>query len=163
MRSEIHVKATSAALDEAHGMAQPTEQSSIEQAREDSDEEELENKGRKKFLNRSRSKLTYKIYFDFRKPIARLQPHQILAINRGEREKALLVIIRPKLNPQIDDVDDGNAVSEESLATLRSFLPSHLSKKNIDQAQIHQLITEAIKDGYKRLLFPSLEREVRKL
>ncbi len=83
----------------------------------------------------------YRLYYEFSRPIARLQNHQILAINRGEREKFLQVEIQ--LPP------------EEALAIILK----RLLKSPQDEAAA--FLTKAGEDAYKRLLEPSLERELR--
>ncbi len=83
----------------------------------------------------------YELYYDFREPIKHLVPHRILAINRGEKEEFLRVYI---------DVDE-NAMLDE----IRK-----LYIKNRDSAFYEQMEI-AIADAYKRLIAPSIEREVR--
>ncbi len=83
----------------------------------------------------------YELYYDFREPIRQLVPHRILAINRGEKEDFLRVYI---------DVDE-QAMLEE----IRK-----LYIKNPDSTFYPQMEL-AIADAYKRLIAPSIEREVR--
>jgi len=83
----------------------------------------------------------YEMYYDYQEPVKRLPPHRILAINRGEKEKALQVkIIQPE---------------EKILARIEG--------KYLAQTALtcQQLAIEAIKDGYKRLIAPAIEREIR--
>ena len=77
-------------------------------------------------------------YFDFTAPIARLPSHRLLAIRRGEKEGFLRVSISP---------DD-----EHCFRRLEKKLV-----KNSSEAADH--VIEAMKDGYKRLLKPSIETE----
>lgn len=84
----------------------------------------------------------YEMYYDYSEPIKKVQPHRVLAMNRGEQEKFLHIKI---------DFSD-----ELALSVLEKF---YLRNINSDEAKEHVLA--AIKDGWKRLLFPSLEREVR--
>lgn len=77
-------------------------------------------------------------YFDFTAPIARLPSHRLLAIRRGEKEGFLRVSISP---------DD-----EHCFRRLEKKLV-----KNNSEAADH--VIEAMKDGYKRLLKPSIETE----
>jgi uncharacterized protein len=80
----------------------------------------------------------YRNYFDFSEPLARCSSHRLLAMRRGETEGILRVSISP---------DD-----ENSLATLnRRFVKG----KNASSEQVEI----AVKDGYKRLLKPSIETE----
>lgn len=85
--------------------------------------------------------LNYKNYFDFSEPLIRCSSHRYLAIRRGESEGLLKVSI------SIDD--------EEMLSRLKQLLI-----KPSANAQSAKLVAEAIKDGYKRLIKPSIETEV---
>ena len=85
--------------------------------------------------------LTYEMYYNYEEEIKKIKPHRILAINRGEKEKVLNV----KLS--IDD----NKILE--------YLSSRIIKNKENEAC--DIVTEAIKDSYKRLIFPSIEREIR--
>jgi len=85
---------------------------------------------------------TYEMYYNYREPCRKIQPHRILAMNRGEKEEYLQVKIE---------------ISEEKVFPLikKSYLKDIFTVK----AKLH--LEEAIKDSWKRLLFPSLEREIR--
>ncbi len=80
-------------------------------------------------------------YRDYTEPLRQLPPHRILALNRGESKKALKVTI------QADE------------AKLLHRLAVKL--KASQSSPFYQLYLDAIADSYKRLLFPSLERELR--
>ncbi len=82
----------------------------------------------------------YRLYYDFTQPIPRLQGHQILAVNRGEREEFLKVSV----------VTD----RELSLPLLRRAVVKPGSRAM-------DFIKATAEDAYDRLLYPSLEREVR--
>lgn len=82
----------------------------------------------------------YEMYYEYSEEVSKIPPHRILAINRGEKEKILSV----KIN-----------VNEEKVL---SYLENKILKKN-DITDKYLLL--AIKDSYKRLIFPSIEREVR--
>ena len=82
----------------------------------------------------------YRLYYDFSAPIARLLDHQILAINRGEKEGIL------KASVQLP----GN---EGSALVCRAALKPVL--------QISAFVRAAAEDAYDRLIFPSLQREIR--
>ena len=84
---------------------------------------------------------TYEMYYEYSEPIKYIKPHRILALNRGEKEKIL--------NVSID-------VSKDEVLSL-------LEKKIIknDKSFVAPLIKEAIEDSYKRLIEPSVEREIR--
>ncbi|HEX6541962.1 MAG TPA: Tex family protein [Ktedonobacterales bacterium] len=83
----------------------------------------------------------YRMYYDFHEPVTRLVPHRILALNRAEREDVLRVSV---------DVPFERA---EPLIH-RYYQPDHRSPFASD-------LDTAIADGYRRLLAPALEREVR--
>ena len=85
-------------------------------------------------------KTPYEPYYDYAEPVAKIPNHRILAIDRGEREEKLRVHIR---------VD-----SEAAIARLGSRWPRR-------QGVFAPIFDAAIADGYKRLMAPSLEREVR--
>lgn len=82
----------------------------------------------------------YSLYYQFQQPISRLQGHQILAINRGEKEGYL-------------------KVSVEIERQLALGLIWNRTRKPGSSAS--EFIQNAAEDGYDRLLFPSMEREVR--
>ena len=83
----------------------------------------------------------YRLYYDFTQPVSRLQGHQILAINRGEKEEIL------KVSVALD--------REQALPQLRRAVVKPGSAAM-------EFIKAACEDAYDRLIFPSLEREVRK-
>ena len=85
-------------------------------------------------------KTQYEPYYDYAEPVAKIPNHRILAIDRGEREEKLRVHIR---------VD-----AEAAIARLGSRWPRR-------QGVFAPIFDAAIADGYKRLMAPSLEREVR--
>ena len=80
-------------------------------------------------------------YYEFSQKAKNLKPHQILAINRGERENVLFVDVELWDEITLENIDDIVISNEQSI-----FIP-HLQ--------------DAVEDAYKRLLFPSLERELR--
>lgn len=84
---------------------------------------------------------TYEMYYDFSESIKNIKPHRILAVNRGEKEGILSV------NIEVDD----------------SHILNYLEKKIIKNPNVveSQIVKEAILDSYKRLIFPSVEREIR--
>ena len=84
----------------------------------------------------------YRLYYDFTQPISRLQGHQILAINRGEKENYLKVSV--------------TLGREQALPALRRAVV-HPGSPAMD------FVKAAAEDAYDRLLFPSLEREIRSL
>ncbi|MDD6480154.1 MAG: Tex family protein [Clostridium sp.] len=84
---------------------------------------------------------TYEMYYDYSEAIKSIKPHRVLAINRGEKEEILSVNI---------DVDS-------------SYIINYLEKKVIKKSNTSEeiYVKEAILDSYKRLIFPSVEREIR--
>lgn len=82
----------------------------------------------------------YSLYYDFTEPLKRLQSHRILAINRGEKEGFLKVSVQP---------------GEES--PIPRILQEVLTKGHPFPELLHQVA----EDAWSRLLFPSLEREIR--
>ena len=86
------------------------------------------------------SDTVYKLYYDFNAPISRLQDHQILAINRGEKEDVLKVSVTLPGN-------EGAA-----LVCRKALKPT---------MQVSQLVKAAAEDAYDRLIFPSIQREIR--
>ncbi len=83
----------------------------------------------------------YRLYYDFRQPILKLAGHQVLAINRGEKEEILKVSV--------------TVAREEAVALLRRRCVKGSGK-------CADFVAAAAEDSYDRLLFPSLEREIRK-
>ena len=82
----------------------------------------------------------YKLYYDFSQPISRLLDHQILAINRGEKEGIL--------KPNVAMI--GN---EGAALVCRAALKPTL--------HVSAFVRAAAEDAYERLIFPSIQREVR--
>ncbi len=82
----------------------------------------------------------YRLYYDFREPISRLQSHRILAVNRGEKEEFL------KVSVELDVVAALDVVKRHSVryGSISS-----------------DFVAASAEDAYQRLIFPSVEREVR--
>ena len=83
---------------------------------------------------------TYEMYYDFSENVKYIKPHRVLAINRGENEKIL------------------SASIEVNTDEILSYLESKIIKK---ESPTKEYVVDAIKDSYKRLIGPSIEREVR--
>ena len=83
----------------------------------------------------------YEMYYDYNEPVKWIKPHRILALNRGEKEKILTVSI---------DVNKDEIIA-------------YLEKKMIknDKSFVTSYVKNAINDSYKRLIGPSIEREIR--
>ena len=102
----------------------------------------LEEQGTLRSLAAAEEDSVYRLYYDFEQPLSRLQGHQILAVNRGEKEgflKASIVLDRERALPLLR-----RAVVKPGSAAM-------------------DFIKSAAEDAYDRLLFPSLEREMRAL
>ena len=84
----------------------------------------------------------YRLYYEFSQPVAKLQSHQVLALNRGEKEGFLKVSL---------DMDRDAAIQ-----TLRRLVVKPGSPAMT-------FVAAAAEDSYDRLIFPSLEREIRNL
>ena len=82
----------------------------------------------------------YKLYYDFNQPISRLLDHQILAINRGEKEDILKVTVTLPGN-------------EGPACVCRAALKP--------TAQVSAFVRAAAEDAYERLIFPAIQREIR--
>ena len=83
---------------------------------------------------------TYEMYYDYNERIKYIKSHRVLALNRGEEEKVL--------NVKLTTDDD----------KIISYLENKIIKYDYPCSK---LVKDAIKDSYKRLIFPSIEREIR--
>lgn len=83
----------------------------------------------------------YEMYYDYKEKVKFIKPHRILAINRAERENILTVNIR---------VDEEYVLNFLFSKVIRNY-----------KSNVIDIIKDAIVDSYKRLIFPSVEREVR--
>lgn len=83
----------------------------------------------------------YEMYYEYQEQIRMIKPHRILAINRAESEN----IINVNIDANIDDI-------------LRYLEDKNIKDKN---SISYEMVIDAINDGYKRLIFPSIEREIR--
>ena len=83
----------------------------------------------------------YEMYYDFQEEISKVVGHRVLALNRGEKEKYLVVKLE--------------APEERILQYLRTKTVTG------ENARAEELLTEVIEDGYKRLIAPAIEREIR--
>lgn len=84
----------------------------------------------------------YEIYYDYKEPVSQIAPHRILAINRGEKEGYLSVKV---------DVED-----EKVIDLLISMIEA--DKEEFTKEYVYM----AASDSYRRLIAPSIEREIRK-
>ena len=102
--------------------------------------EMLEKRGTLRSLAATEEDSVYRLYYDFEQPLSRLQGHQILAINRGEKEKMLSATVL------LD--------REQALPLLRRAVVKPGSAAM-------DFVKAAAEDAYDRLIYPSLEREMR--
>lgn len=91
--------------------------------------------------NTKDEKSVYDMYYDFSERVSNMASHRVLAINRGEKEEFLKV----KLEIDNDRI-------------LKYIENQYINKNNFKNKEI---LVAAIEDAYKRLIFPSIEREVR--
>ncbi|WP_102272752.1 Tex family protein [Cytobacillus massiliigabonensis] len=86
-------------------------------------------------------KKVYEMYYEYEEPLAKIVPHRTLALNRGEKEDILRISVKPNVE----------------------FILRYLHKKWVknEQSPSASLVIEAYEDGYKRLIQPSIEREIR--
>ncbi len=83
----------------------------------------------------------YEMYYGYHEMVSKIKPHRVLAINRAEKENVITV----KIN--VDNVKIIDFLENKNIKNKDSFCASY--------------IKEAIEDGYKRLIFPSVQREIR--
>ena len=100
----------------------------------------LEKRGALRSLAATEEDSVYRLYYDFEQPLSRLQGHQILAVNRGEKEKMLSATVL------LD--------RELALPLLRRAVVKPGSAAM-------EFVKAAAEDAYDRLIYPSLEREMR--
>jgi protein Tex len=86
-------------------------------------------------------KNVFEMYYEYREPVNKVVPHRVLAMNRGEKEDIIKVNIQP-------DAED-----------ILQYLQRQVIK-NV-HSPVAAIVKEAIEDSYKRLIQPSVEREIR--
>ena len=91
--------------------------------------------------NAKDEKSVYDMYYDFSERVSNMASHRVLAINRGEKEEFL------KVKLEIDN------------ERILKYIENQYANKN--NFKNKEILVEAIEDAYKRLIFPSIEREVR--
>ena len=87
------------------------------------------------------AKSVYELYYDFSEPVNKIADHRILAVNRGEKEGFL------KVSVELDRAKAMNVIASETL--------------NDNGSPCTETVREAGIDSYDRLIFPSVEREIR--
>ena len=90
--------------------------------------------------NADDAKGVYEMYYDYQEPLRRIKLFRVLALNRAEKEKILTVKI---------DLDETRIIA---------YLERQFIQK---ETALHHILLAAIEDGYKRLIKPSIEREIR--
>ena len=88
-----------------------------------------------------KERTNFEDYYEFRNRVQYIKPHQTLALNRGEKENVLFVNLEVNENRTLENLDDVVITNDLSI-----FTPQ---------------LQDAVEDAYKRLLMPSLERELR--
>ncbi|CAG9610314.1 Protein YhgF [Pseudoneobacillus rhizosphaerae] len=86
-------------------------------------------------------KKVYEMYYEYEEPVAKIVPHRVLAVNRGEKEDILKVLVKPQTE------------------SILGFLTKKWVKNS--NSIVATLVVETIEDSYKRLIQPSIEREIR--
>ncbi|MDX5475649.1 MAG: RNA-binding transcriptional accessory protein [Bacillaceae bacterium] len=87
-------------------------------------------------------KKVFSMYYEYEEPVLKVLPHRVLALNRGEKEE----ILRVGLQAPTDKIN--------------TYIKKNVIKK--DHSPVTPYVIEAIEDAYKRLIEPSIEREIRK-
>ncbi|MBU8571818.1 RNA-binding transcriptional accessory protein [Bacillus subtilis] len=87
-------------------------------------------------------KNVYEMYYEYEEPIAKVVPHRVLAMNRGEKEDILKVSIEPPADH------------------IKAYLEKQMIKNR--STSVKEILQETIEDSYKRLIQPAIEREIRK-
>ena len=85
----------------------------------------------------------YTMYYDYSEPVNKIAGHRVLAIDRGEKEKFL------KVNVTIDSIKASNVITSVTL--------------NPEGSPTTEAVREAGEDAYNRLIYPSIEREIRNM
>ena len=91
--------------------------------------------------NSKEEKSVYDLYYDYSESVRTIAPHRVLAINRGEKEDFLKVKVE---------------INNEKV--INYIINEYVNDKNLKNKEV---IVSAIEDSYKRLIFPSIEREIR--
>ncbi len=97
----------------------------------------IESKKKKNALDENK---TYEMYYSYKEPLKQIKPHRVLALNRGEKEGVLSV----------------------SIIFDETFITDYIAKEmHLKEGVCKTIILNAIKDSLKRLILPSIEREIR--
>ena len=85
--------------------------------------------------------IKYEMYYDYKEEVNKIKPHRVLALNRAEKENIISVSINIDNTKIIEYLENKIIKNKNSFTTI--------------------YVSEAILDSYKRLIFPSVEREIR--
>ena len=86
-------------------------------------------------------KKVFEMYYEYEEPVKRIVPHRTLALNRGEKEDILRVSVKPDTERIVQHLNNRFIKNSQSIVAAE--------------------VMEAVEDGYKRLIEPSIEREIR--
>ena len=86
-------------------------------------------------------KKVFEMYYEYEEPVKRIVPHRTLALNRGEKEDILRVSVKPDTERIVQYLNNRFIKNSQSIVAAE--------------------VMEAVEDGYKRLIEPSIEREIR--
>ena len=84
---------------------------------------------------------TYEMYYNYQEKVKEIKPHRVLAINRAENEKVINVNI---------DINKDDIINNLKAKIIKN-----------DKSLVVDIVSDAINDAYKRLIFPAIEREIR--
>ncbi|MFJ8248169.1 Tex family protein [Peribacillus asahii] len=87
-------------------------------------------------------KKIFEMYYEYEEPVQKIVPHRVLALNRGEKEDVLRISVHPVTDSIIQYIER-----------------NVITKPHTESAAI---LKESIEDSFKRLIMPSVEREIRK-
>lgn len=107
--------------------------------------EEISKKGRITSAVKNKEKdekNIFEMYYEYEEPVQKIVPHRVLALNRGEKEDVLRITIIPNTE------------------TILHYLEKKLVENSLSITA--GIVKEAIEDSFKRLILPSIEREIRK-
>jgi uncharacterized protein len=90
----------------------------------------------------SDEKKVYEMYYDYAEQVRSVVAHRVLALNRGEKEEVLKIIIEPPVEKII------------------SYLERKVMKRSVSD-ELEDILKATVEDSYKRLIQPSIEREIR--
>lgn len=87
----------------------------------------------------------YSMYYDYSEKVKDIKSHRVLALNRGEKEGVLSV-----------------SISDDKENVLKWLESKIIKNQNQKTSPVYDFVIQALEDSYKRLIFPSIQREIRK-